>query len=234
MKSRDLDIIQQQQEYYEARAPEYDDWFWRKGRYDHGLEANHVWFRELASFAREIRRHAPHGSGLELACGTGIWTGRLLRMCDHVHAVDGSSSMLNLTRQKYSSPRLTLEQADLFNWQPNAPFQLLFMGFWVSHLPDDRIRPFFEKVSQWVEPGGWLYFIDSLYNPESTASNHSLGPFESPVRERRLDDGRTFQIIKIFRTPADYRSLLSPLGWTGKAWSTGRYFVAGAFQLNPD
>ena len=39
-------FLRSQQAYYDARAPEYDEWWLRHGRYDHGPEANAVWFRE--------------------------------------------------------------------------------------------------------------------------------------------------------------------------------------------
>jgi hypothetical protein len=39
-----------QQEYYRARAPEYDEWWERRGRYDHGPEANAVCLQETERF----------------------------------------------------------------------------------------------------------------------------------------------------------------------------------------
>ncbi|BAZ37103.1 hypothetical protein NIES4101_30240 [Calothrix sp. NIES-4101] len=40
-------IIQQQINYYCARASEYDEWFYRQGRYDRGEEINKRWFQEV-------------------------------------------------------------------------------------------------------------------------------------------------------------------------------------------
>ena len=34
--------------YYRERAPEYDDWWFRRGRFDRGEEANARWFGEAA------------------------------------------------------------------------------------------------------------------------------------------------------------------------------------------
>ncbi len=34
--SMDRRLIEEQIAYYRARAPEYDEWFFRQGRYDHG------------------------------------------------------------------------------------------------------------------------------------------------------------------------------------------------------
>ncbi|AUB42633.1 Ubiqui/menaqui biosynthesis C-methylase UbiE [Nostoc flagelliforme CCNUN1] len=41
-------ILEQQIQYYCARANEYDEWFYRKGRYDRGAQNNQRWFNEVA------------------------------------------------------------------------------------------------------------------------------------------------------------------------------------------
>ena len=35
-------ILAEQKQYYEARAQEYDEWFYRKGRYDRGETQCHI------------------------------------------------------------------------------------------------------------------------------------------------------------------------------------------------
>ncbi len=40
------DLLAQQSRYYRDRAPEYDDWWFRRGRYDHGEKANDRWAAE--------------------------------------------------------------------------------------------------------------------------------------------------------------------------------------------
>ena len=39
-------ILEEQISYYRARAPEYDEWFLRKGRYDVGADDNQRWHAE--------------------------------------------------------------------------------------------------------------------------------------------------------------------------------------------
>ena len=41
-------ILDEQLTYYRARAPEYDEWFMRTGRYDRGPEHSAEWFSEVA------------------------------------------------------------------------------------------------------------------------------------------------------------------------------------------
>jgi hypothetical protein len=40
-------ILNDMMNYYRARANEYDEWFYRRGRYDQGPEANTPWFAEV-------------------------------------------------------------------------------------------------------------------------------------------------------------------------------------------
>ncbi|MBX6342304.1 MAG: class I SAM-dependent methyltransferase, partial [Thermomicrobiaceae bacterium] len=41
-------------EYYRERAAEYDEWFYRQGRYDRGPEANARWFAEADEVAAAL------------------------------------------------------------------------------------------------------------------------------------------------------------------------------------
>jgi hypothetical protein len=61
------EILREQIAYYRARAAEYDQWFERKGRFDHGADLNQRWFDEVA-LPREKLRGLPHvADTLELA-----------------------------------------------------------------------------------------------------------------------------------------------------------------------
>jgi hypothetical protein len=50
-------VLEEQIAYYRSRAGEYDEWFLRQGRYDHGPEGNARWFAEVEQVtrARDIR-----------------------------------------------------------------------------------------------------------------------------------------------------------------------------------
>ena len=76
-----MSILKQQLEYYRARAAEYDQWFNRQGRYDRGPTSNQQWRNEVEISRRALRQFQPNGRVLEIACGTGIWTEELARLC---------------------------------------------------------------------------------------------------------------------------------------------------------
>ena len=75
----DSDVLREQVAYYKARASEYDEWFLRQSRYDHGLEHRTAWFGEVALLEAALHRELQSGEVLELACGTGLWTQHLVR-----------------------------------------------------------------------------------------------------------------------------------------------------------
>jgi demethylmenaquinone methyltransferase/2-methoxy-6-polyprenyl-1,4-benzoquinol methylase len=132
------DILQQQIAYYRARAAEYDEWFYRKNRYDKGAEINQQWFDEAEVVRQTLHRLGHVGDALELACGTGIWTQELAKLANHVTALDASEEMLAINRAKLNAPNVTYQRVDLFAWQPERQYDLVFFGFWLSHVPPER------------------------------------------------------------------------------------------------
>src|ERR1700679_3706586 len=126
--------LEQQLHYYRARAGEYDDWWFRAGRYDRGPEANAAWFAEVATLEAVLERFDPRGAVLELACGTGLWTRHLVAHADHLTAVDGASEVLELNRARTEAlgASVTYVQADLFSWEPpRQAFDACVFGFWL-------------------------------------------------------------------------------------------------------
>src|SRR5271163_3752585 len=110
--------------YYRARAPEYEDWFYRRGRYDRGEPWNRLWFEEADAVAQQLNALPKCESVLELACGTGIWTQRLISIGRQVTAVDASPEVIEINRARVASEAVRYVQADLFAWEPGQEFDL--------------------------------------------------------------------------------------------------------------
>jgi hypothetical protein len=134
--------------------------------------------------------------------------------------------MLALHRDRLRSERVEYICADLFDWRPTRRFDTIMFGFWMSHVPEARFDPFWAMVAGALEPGGSVFFVDSLFQPESTARDHA--PIDtSGVVRRRLNDGREFRVVKIFHTPEALEARLSGLGWRGSVRASGEFFVYG-------
>jgi demethylmenaquinone methyltransferase/2-methoxy-6-polyprenyl-1,4-benzoquinol methylase len=219
--------LSEQLEYYRARAHEYDQWWYRKGRYDRGVEANERWFSESAEVFSAFDAFQPSGHVLELACGTGIWSEKLLSFASSLVVVDGSSEMLELAKRRLRSPNVRYVEANIFDWEPGEAFDTVFFSFWLSHVPPERFAEFWSLVSRCLAPGGRVFFVDSRHEPTSTAVDHRLPGSEALTLRRRLNDGREYQIYKIFYDHSGLEARLNALGWEANVSITERYFIYG-------
>ncbi|MFN8457412.1 MAG: class I SAM-dependent methyltransferase [Anaerolineae bacterium] len=236
-------VIDEQKAYYQARAQEYDEWFYRRGRYDHGPEHTQQWEAEAAEVRQALAEINLTGQVLDVAAGTGIWTQELLKTAAHITALDSSAEMLELNRQRVpQSDMVTYTVSDLFYWQPVMLYDAVFLGFWLSHVPPSLLYDFIGTIVEALKPGGKLFFVDSLPDPSSTAKDmvdnlkknldKRTSVIDQPgdkdvIMTRRLNDGREFQVVKIFYLPDNlveqFKSYNVPL--TVK--QTAHYFLYG-------
>jgi SAM-dependent methyltransferase len=223
--------LREQLDYYRARASEYDQWWFRQGRYDRGASLNARWFAEAAAVRSALDDFRPSGRVLELACGTGLWTERLLPYAAHLTALDGSPEVLALNAARLRSLRIRYVEADLFHWQPSESFDTVFFSFWLSHVPPECFAAFWQLVRSCLAPEGRVFFVDSRREPTSTAVDHRLSAPEATTTRRRLDDGREFQIYKVFYDAADLAGRLRELGWRFDLQQTDHYFLYGSGQV---
>ncbi len=213
--------------YYQARAGEYDEWWLRQGRFDRGAEASERWFEEAAEVYAALDALGMEGDVLELAPGTGIWTERLARTTLSVTAVDASPEMMAINRARVRSDRVSYVLADLFEWRPERSYDGVFFGFWLSHVPHERLDAFFQMVAHALVPGGKLFFVDGRREPTSTAADHELPEAGSQVMTRRLNDRREFEVVKNFHEPRELQARLAAAGLEVEARETPTYFLYG-------
>ena len=219
--------LEQQKAYYRARADEYDEWFERRGRYDHGEEWNARWRAEVDEVRHALAAFSPKGRVLELAAGTGWWTAELLRYADEVTAVDASRETLAINRARVGSAPVRHVEADIFAWQPDGRYDVAFFSFWLSHVPPARFAPFWALVRAALAPGGRVFFIDSRRAETSRAADVPFATEGDIIAPRRLNDGRFFEIYKVFYDPVALESQLCDLGWDASVATTPTYFLYG-------
>jgi SAM-dependent methyltransferase len=193
------DVLAEQKRYYAERAPEYDDWWYRRGRYTRDPEHERRWLLDVNELEERLRRFAPRGDVLELAAGTGIWTRRLVPTADRVVAVDANAETLAL-----NTPAAELVVADIFSWRPPQQFDVVFFSFWLSHVPAERFAEFWALVRLALRPGGRVFLIDS--GPPEVADDGEL-------EVRQLADGREFTIVKRFWQPGELAERVAEFGF---------------------
>ena len=196
-------LLSDQVTYYRAIADEYED---------HALP-----FPGRDELVAAIDAFGPIGDVLELACGTGVWTDRLLRYATQITAVDASPEMLAIASTRVTGDRVRFIRADIFDWTPDRRYDVVFFGFWLSHVPLERFSSFWEMVADCLKPGGRVLFVDDAYR---TADELVEGEASSTIR-RRANDGTAHRAVKVPHQPADLQQRLADIGWQAKVTSAG-------------
>ncbi len=217
------DLVTEQKRYYAERAPEYDDWWYRRGRYALGPDALARWQADVAEVEAALEAFAAGVNVLELAAGTGIWTRKLVRLAERVVAVDANAETLAL-----NTSAAELVRADVFDWEPAERFDLVFFSFWLSHVPDERFDEFWSLVRTALAPGGRIFLVDS-----GAGDTAHTGTDQADGEETRsLSDGRTFRIVKRRWSPEELAERVRPLGFELELHdSASGHFVYGGGSL---
>jgi len=204
-------LLAEQRAYYSALAPDY---------LDQSLDLPGG--DELTDALDAFR---PAGSVLELACGPGVWTCQLLRHATDVTAVDASPEMLAIAagRVPGGAPVRFIE-ADLFSWEPDRRYDVVFMGFWLSHVPAERFESFWALVAAALAPRGRVFFADDSYRTPAELIEGAA----SSVIQRRTPDGAAYRIVKVPHEPAGLERRLRELGWGVTVTPTAGPFFWGA------
>jgi SAM-dependent methyltransferase len=212
--------------YYQARAPEYDDWYLRRGRYERGPIHDAAWNAELDLAGRWLDELPIAGEIVELAAGTGWWS-PLLASKGELSMYDGAPAPLERARERLVAHRLRAHLHVRDAWaEPDRAVDAVFTGFWLSHVPRARLDDFLGVVRRWLRPGGTFAFIDSLPDPQSSAADHPAPADDASLR--RLDDGREFTIVKVYYEPEALEAALRRAGFAdARVTTTGRFFLTG-------
>jgi ubiquinone/menaquinone biosynthesis C-methylase UbiE len=188
--------------YYDARAPEYDEWYLGIGKF--AERDRPEWELETAELTGLLER-LPAARTLDVACGTGFLT-RHLR--GEITGIDQSPRMLAIAAERVPDGRFA--QADALELPfADGEFDRLFTGHFYGHLDEDERAGFLAEARRVARE---LVVVDSAERPDT----------RDGMQERVLNDGSRWEVLKRYFTPA---RLLAELGG-GETLLDGRWYVA--------
>jgi demethylmenaquinone methyltransferase/2-methoxy-6-polyprenyl-1,4-benzoquinol methylase len=225
----DEGLLAEQRSYYRARAPEYDEWWQRRGRFDRGEEELLEWRRQVTVVDSALTRFGPTGSVLELAGGTGWWTQRLARTADSLTVVDSSPEALALNQELVGRSDVHYVVADLFDWRADSHYDVVFFSFWLSHVPRARFGEFWSLLRSCLTPSGRAFLIDNRSDPqaEDTAKDPFVLKYDTDLHLRRLRDGSEHRVVSVMYEPDELQSLIEAEDWKAEIQAT-RWFIFGS------
>ena len=225
---QDQELLSEQARYYDDRAPEYEDLWFRRGKHDLGSEFNERWLRETGIVESAVDGISPTGSILEIACGSGLWTRRLAPKAARYVALDSSPRMLELNRNRHGAPHVEYVLADVFDWRTSEQFDLVFVGFFVSHVPPELWASFWDIVARRLKPDGAAYIVDDAAGPNRPYSGDVVENGPPHAHRRRLSGDREYTIVKVFYSPEELAARLGEVGWHADIMSSGEHFLYGS------
>lgn len=195
-------------EYYDRRAPEYDDWYLGRRRFAERDRPG--WDEELAALRAAIAA-LPPARTLDVACGTGFLTRYLP---GEVVALDQSASMLAEAARQ--APGATLVQGDALELPfEDGSFDRLFTGHFYGHLEADGRERFLAEARRVARE---LVVVDSSRGGSEVDEAQS---------QRILDDGSEWEVYKRW---FEAEALADELGG-GDVLHDGRWFVMARVEL---
>lgn len=211
------ELIDEQIGYYRARAAEYDA---TSTPEDDPFEADTNRIRDA------LRAFAPRGLVLELAAGTGQWTGLLAEYADELLVTDASNEMLELNRARVGERRnVRYHLADALSLRSGRTYDIVFFGFFLSHVPRGRFDGFWASLAGLLAPGGRIIFVDE--GPHREWREDWIDRDAGIVR-RPLTDGSVHRAVKVLWRPEDLSRRLGELGWDASVTSSGPFYWGSA------
>jgi demethylmenaquinone methyltransferase/2-methoxy-6-polyprenyl-1,4-benzoquinol methylase len=115
-------------------------------------------------------------------------------------------------------------EADVFHWEPDRRYDVVFFGFWLSHVPLERFASFWSLVADCVGSAGRVFFVDDGYRtPDELVEGES-----SSTILRRLNDGTAHRAVKVPHRADELEERLARVGWRVKVTPTAGPFYWGA------
>ena len=215
-------------DYYEARAPEYDDWYLRRGRYARGAIHDAAWNAELDAAGRWLDALPWQGEIVELAAGTGWWS-PLLASRGELSLYDASPAALDRARERLVAHDLRAHLHVRDAWAaPDRAVDGLFMGFWLSHVPRERLDAFLALARALAQARGRLRrhrFAGRHGVRRRRPSRACRRPRRPPPRRRpRVHDREG-----LLRRPTSWPRRWSAPGFDDvEVTTTGRFFLTAS------
>lgn len=190
-------------DYYDTRAPEYDQWYLSMGLFAERERPG--WEESLAALTRALAE-LPPAKTLDVACGTGFLT-RHLR--GKITGLDQSDRMLAIARARVRGATFAIGDGLALPFADRS-FERVFTGHFYGHLePPERAR-FLAEARRVARE---LVVVDSALRPD-----HEREEWQRRV----LNDGAEFRVFKRY---FDAHQLLAELGG-GEVVHESPWFVA--------
>lgn len=147
---------------------------------------------------------------LEVACGTGLWSGWLAQSVGSLLSTEYNETALALARSKsYPHGKVEFRQADAYALESlPGGFDGGFHCDWWSHVPKSSRAKFLQSFHSRLAPRATVVMVDHQYWPNKKEMTDAEGNL---IQRRKFADGREAEVVKNFPDEAELRADILPL-----------------------
>jgi demethylmenaquinone methyltransferase/2-methoxy-6-polyprenyl-1,4-benzoquinol methylase len=208
-------------DYYAARAKEYDK-IYAKPERQQDLRAIEQWLP--SKFAqRDV---------LEVAAGTGYWTQFIAPAARRVVALDASDETLSIAKTRPGVAAVDWVVGDAYDMSlGEQKFDAVFAGFWLSHIPLEKLPGYLRYLNGFLKPGARVIFLDNLYVQGNSTPLSERDAAGNTYQTRPLADGSTHKVLKNYPTELGLSDLVSSFS-RQFSYTTWQYYWAFDYRVD--
>lgn len=194
--------MQEQIQYYDKRALEYDLIYQKEERQ-----------ADLKKIKNYLSNQFVDKHILEIACGTGYWTQLLSRKTKSILATDINESVLEIAKARtYPNQNVEFRRKDFNTLDQDQLYEGLFGGFIWSHIHKEKLNDFLSRLMKQLKNGSPIIFIDNRFVSGSSTPINRTDSNENTYQLRKLKTGEEFEVIKNFPTHEELLQSVSSFG----------------------
>ncbi len=191
--------------YYKDRAPEYDkSMYFRNepGRIEDAKKIDTILIKLFKQ--KEI---------IEIACGTGYWTGIISKVAKTIKATDAVQEVLELAKSKKYLCPVDFEIADANKlYYKNNSFTGGVACFWFSHILRKDITKFLKEFHRVLKSDSMVFLCDNVLHEENA---ELIKKGKDTFRIRKVGD-KKYKVIKNYYTKEELEEIFGPYASNSK------------------
>lgn len=191
------------EQYYDRRASEYEAVYRRD---------DPVRQKELGDMEVAVKEAMRGKRVLEIACGTGYWTERVVETAGHVVGIDAAPATLEIAQSKnLPQDKVDFRLGDAYDKKTfSGDFDAGLAMFWFSHVPRQQIPKFLTELHGALKGGSTVFLAENMLQEGIGGELIHKPGMNDTFKRRKLADGSTHDILKNYYTHAELEAILSP------------------------
>ena len=194
-----MPVATSMEEYYQARAPEYEKFYESPER-----------LSDLAELKSWLKEQTRSRTILEVASGTGYWTAVAAPGAKLIQGTDFNRAPLEIARSKNLGAHVRFAEADAYDLpEYDVAFDCGMAHFWWSHVAKSSQYFFLTHFASRLGEAATILMIDNNYVAGSNTPIARDDGEGNTYQLRTSENGDTYQVLKNFPSTTEIESALS-------------------------